>query len=216
MAVQALLAQWLRLGQSSAAEIEGSMSGIGGKVHYHAQNMTLGHLESFRLDKGYNLGNLFEPLMTAITTTATPCLTKMQLDNLDAVLYLVQPAYVHIFHSLRTLDIHLPKRMDGPVDVLPHLHRLKYFTAKNLFLPIYPPAVHLPFTQTLSQLFLKSVSIQWMAGQIFPALQYCGIVFPPCVNTTALQPVSMPSCTNFEYVSNDLGPWRYFHHRVAK
>jgi hypothetical protein len=40
MAVQALLAQWLMLGQSSATEIEGSMSGIGGKVDYHAWNMT--------------------------------------------------------------------------------------------------------------------------------------------------------------------------------
>jgi hypothetical protein len=43
MAVQALLVQWLRLGQSSAVEIEGSMLGIGGKVHYRAQNMTLAH-----------------------------------------------------------------------------------------------------------------------------------------------------------------------------
>jgi hypothetical protein len=41
MAVQALLAQWLRLGQSSAAEIEGLMSGIGRKVHYHAWNVTI-------------------------------------------------------------------------------------------------------------------------------------------------------------------------------
>jgi hypothetical protein len=40
MVVQALLARWLRLGQSSAAEIEGLMSGIGGKVHYRAWNMT--------------------------------------------------------------------------------------------------------------------------------------------------------------------------------
>jgi hypothetical protein len=40
MAVQALLARWLRLGQSSAAEIEGLMLGIGRKVHHHAWNMT--------------------------------------------------------------------------------------------------------------------------------------------------------------------------------
>jgi hypothetical protein len=152
--------------------------------------------------------------MTTFTTTATPCLTEMQLDNLDAGLYIVQPAYVHIFHSLRILDIQLPKRMEGPVDILPHLHRLKDFTAKNLFLPIYPPAIHLPFPQTLSDLFLKSVSIQWMAGQFFPALECCYIVFPPHVNTTALQPVSMPSCTEFEYIFNDLGPWRYFHHCI--
>jgi hypothetical protein len=40
MAVQALLVQWLRPGQSFDTGIKGSMSGIGRKVNYHAQNMT--------------------------------------------------------------------------------------------------------------------------------------------------------------------------------
>jgi hypothetical protein len=185
------------------------MSGIGGKVHYHAQNMTLGHLESFRLDKGYNLGNLFEPLMTAITTTATH-LTDMKLGDLDTILYLVQPTCVHIFHSIRVLEIWLPKIMEGPVEILPHLQRLEVFKAKHLFLPIYPPGVHLPLIQTLYSLFLKSVSVQWMAGQVFPALQCCFIRSPHHINTIALQPVSMPHCTLFDYDSNDLGPSRYF------
>jgi hypothetical protein len=41
MVVQALLARWLRLGQSSAVEIKESMLGIGGKVYYHAWNVTV-------------------------------------------------------------------------------------------------------------------------------------------------------------------------------
>jgi hypothetical protein len=169
----------------------------------------LERLESFTLNKRCNFGNFFEPLMTAITTTPTH-LTKMDLGNLDAILYLVQPACVHIFHSLKVLKIWLPKRMEGPVDILPHLQRLEVFAAENLFLPIYPSDVHLPLIQTLHELALKCVSVQWMAGHAFPALMSCDITFPHHANTIALQPVSMPSCTRFEYDSNDLGPLKYF------
>jgi hypothetical protein len=167
------------------------------------------HLESITLANGCNF---FEPLMTAITKTTTPHLAEMDLGNPDAVLYLVQPSCVHIFHSLRVLKIWLPKRMEGPADILPHLQRLEYLRACHLLLPIYPPDVHLPLTQTLSQLSLKSVSIQWIAGHVFPALECCSIIFPPHLDTIALLPVSMPSCTTFEYDSNDLSPLRYFHH----
>jgi hypothetical protein len=172
----------------------------------------LEHLEYFGVHDGCDVVGFFELLMTAITTTATPHLREMYLGNSGAVLYLVRPSCVHVFHSLRKLRIWLPKRMERPVDILPHLQRLETFAARHLFLPIYPPDVHLPLIQTLSQLSLKSVSIQWMAGHVFPALEYCSIRFPPHVDTTALQPVSMPSCTGFKYKSNDLGPLRYFHH----
>jgi hypothetical protein len=174
----------------------------------------LEHLESFVLDDGCDLGSFFEPLMTAITTTVTPRLTVMALCDLDAVLYLVQPSRIHIFYYLRILHIGLPKRMEGPMDILPHLQRLERFAACHLFLPVYPPDVHLPLIQTLSWLSLKSVSIQWMAGHTFPALKSCSIRFPHHANTIALQPVSVPSCTSFKYDSNDLGPLRYFHHAL--
>jgi hypothetical protein len=72
----------------------------------------LEHLESFSLGKHCNLGNVFEPLMSAITTTATH-LTEMNLGTLDSILYVVQPACVHIFRSLRVLGIRLPKRVGG-------------------------------------------------------------------------------------------------------
>jgi hypothetical protein len=81
-------------------------------------------LESFTLNEECDLGSFFEPLMTAITTTATPHLTKSNLGNLNAVLYLVQPACLHVFCSLTTLTIWLSKRMESPADILPHLHRL--------------------------------------------------------------------------------------------
>ena len=50
-----------------------------------------------------------------------------------------------------------------------------------------------------------------MAGKVFSVLQSCYIVFPHHADAICLQPVSMPTCSNLEYDSNDLDPLRYFH-----
>jgi len=83
------------------------------------------HLESFKVTRGF--GRFLEPLMTAIRRSAPPNLTSIEVENSVAVLYLVQPAGVHITLSVTTLKVRLSKRMDGPVDILPHLHRLEVF-----------------------------------------------------------------------------------------
>ena len=172
----------------------------------------LKNLRLFCLDSGCDLGSFFEPLMTAITTTTTSHLGRMGLGVLDAVLYLVQPDCLHVFCSLTTLNIHLPKRMEIPVNILPHLQRLEGFYAWHLHLPSYPPDAPLPLIQTLRNLSLKSVSVQWMAGRVFPVLQSCDITFPHQIDAISLQPVTMPACTTLRYDSNDLSPLRCFHH----
>jgi hypothetical protein len=95
------------------------------------------------------------------------------------------------------------------VDILPHFQKLEISKAQHLCLPIYPPGVHLRLTETLHVLHLKCVSVQWMDGQIFPALHECSILFPH--HAVAIQSVNMPSCTQLNYDSNDLGPITYFH-----
>ena len=168
------------------------------------------YLESLKLACGF--GEFVEPLMTAISRSASPNLTTVHLEESVGVLYLVQPTCLHINHSLTTLRIQLSKRMDNPVDILPHLHRLKVFEARRLYLPIYPPGASLPLTGTLRILILRSVSIQWMSGQIFPALERCSIVFPHHADIAqALRPVSLPSCSLFLYHANDLHPLARFH-----
>jgi len=137
----------------------------------------LQHLESFKLDASCELGNLLEPLITSITTTVTPRFTVMEVLNPDAALYIVRPAHFRAFSSLTALRLAC-RRMRNPVDILPSLHKLEIFDAHHLSLPIDPPAVDLPLTQTLRKLRLKCVSIQWMAGRIFPALEECSIIFP--------------------------------------
>jgi hypothetical protein len=130
----------------------------------------LQHLESFKFTASCSPGNFLEPLMTAITTTTTPRLTVIEVFHPDAALYLVQPAQFQIFSSLTTLRL-ICRRMQNPVDILPHLHKLETFEAHHLLLPIYSPNVDLPLIQTLRVLHLKCVSVQWMTGQTFPALQ---------------------------------------------
>jgi len=65
----------------------------------------LERLESFKISAGCNLGSSLEPLMIAVSSTATPFLTSMEAPDADTILYLVRPACLHVFHSLRTLKV---------------------------------------------------------------------------------------------------------------
>jgi len=157
-------------------------------------------------------GKFFEQLLNAISNNVYPNLTTVFLADPVAVPYLVQPVGLYITHSLTTLEILLPKRMDTPVDILPHLHRLETLEARHLFLPFYPPDAPLPLTHTLHSLYLRCVSVQWMAGHVFPAIKMCSIVFPHHGDILqALQPVTMPSCFDFTYHSNNLHPLTRFY-----
>ena len=178
------------------------------KVHTILQ--PLDSLWSFRMSEDCDLGDLFEPLMTAIATTAPPHLTDLDLSDLNSVLYLTRPACLHVFCSLTTLTITLSKKMEEPADILPHLQRLEEFDARHLHLPIYSPNACLPLIQTLHSLTLKSVSVQWMAGRVFPVLWRCHITFPHHADTICIEPVTMPACASLKYDSNDLDPLRYF------
>jgi len=168
----------------------------------------LQHLESFKVAASCSLDNVLEPLITAITTTVTPRFTTMEIFHPDAVLYIMKPAHFRAFSSLTTLRLTC-RRMQDPVDILPSLHKLEILDAHHLSLPMHPSAVDLPLTQTLRNLRLKCVSIQWMAGRIFPALEECSIIFPQ--DTDIFQSVYMPSCSILEYDSNKLGALEHFH-----
>src|SRR5258706_1811538 len=168
----------------------------------------LQHLESFKLAASCGLGNFLEPLLQAIITTVTPRFTVMEIFHPDVALYILQPPHFQIFSSLTTLRL-ICRGMQNLVDILPCLHKLEIFEAHHLFLPIYPPGVDLPLTQTLRVLHLKSVFVLWMAGQIFPALEECSIIFPH--HADAIHSVDMPSCSILKYDSNNLSALEHFH-----
>ena len=136
----------------------------------------LTHLESIKLACGFD--EFFEPIITAISRSALPNLTAIALADPAAALYLGKPACSHIYHSLTTLKIQLLKRMDSPVDILPHLHRLETLEASRLCLPFYSPDPPLPLIHTLRFLYLKAASVQWMTGHVFFSLERCRIIFP--------------------------------------
>ena len=169
----------------------------------------LQHLESFKLNASCYFGNALRRIINAITATATSRFTVMEIFHSDAALYIVQPAHFQMFSSLTTLRL-ISRRIQNPVDILPSLHKLEIFEAHYLSLPIYPPTVDLPLTQVLRVLHLKSVSVQWMTGRIFPVLKGCSIIYPNHADT--IQSVYMPSCSVLEYDSNNLGTLEHFHH----
>ena len=170
----------------------------------------LTHLESIKFACGS--GEFFEQLVIAISKNTAPKLTAMGLADSAAVLCLTQLAFAHIYHSLTTLNIQLFKPMDTPVDILPHLQRLETLEACRLCLPIYPPDSSLPLINTLRFLYLKSVSVQWMAGRTFPAVEKCRIISPHHADTIhAFHGVTMTSCSFLLYHSNDLHPLTQFH-----
>ena len=179
-----------------------------GEYEYLQTLQPLQHLESFSLSLGCSVGNFLEPLMAAIASNTTQYLTEIEVADPDAVLYLGKPAFLHVFHSVRTLNIRLSKRMENPVDILPYLERLEVFEAHHLCLPIYPPDADLPLTQTLRSLRLRCVSIQWIAERVFSHLKQCSIIFPH--HAEIIRSVNMPSCSYFKYDSNTLGTLRYF------
>jgi len=183
---------------------------------FNAPDITVKPLESltgFIMRKHCDLGSFLGPLMSAINTTNPPRLTELKLSDSRAVLYLAQPICPHYFFSLTSLTITLSRKMESPADILPHLQRLKYFHAQRLYLPIYSPDASLPLIQTLTWLVPKSVSVQWMAGKVFPVLKRCSITFPHHSDTICVQqPVTMLACEYLTCDSNDLHPLGHFHH----
>jgi len=89
--------------------------------------------------------------------------------------------------------------MTHPVDLLPHLKQLETFIASHLHLSAYPPHVDLPLTNTLRHLRLKSVSIQWMSGRTFHALESCALFFPLHRHVQHTFITTLPNCDDLTF-----------------
>jgi len=89
--------------------------------------------------------------------------------------------------------------MTEPADLLPHLKQLETFTASQLCLSACPLDVDLPLVHTLSQLNLKGVSIQWMAGRTFHALKSCTLILPTHHHPIHTLGTLLPSCEDLTF-----------------
>ena len=150
------------------------------------------------------LSPLLRSLLQNVATTAVGKLISMETHCLPAVQYLLQPTHSSIFCSLTTFIAKVPK-MDQPVDLLPHFMQLEVLELTNLLLSIVVNGSPLPLAQTLHRLYLKSVSIQWMGGQVFSHLENCTII-APLTDPSPHHDVQLPACTAIHFENWNTSP----------
>ena len=153
-------------------------------------------LEELRITSAVDPSPLVDHLLQSIAATAMRRLTTIEIKCLYASQFLLRVIPDYIFHSLTTLKAILPKASE-PIDILPRFTRLEVLEVTNLSLPSYHNESPLPFTQTLRRLSLKSVTIEWMAGRVFPLLSFCAITAPP--NPFLAHDVHLPTCREFHF-----------------
>jgi len=161
----------------------------------------MSRLEEVELTSELEPSPLVDRLLQNIGATAMESLMKMKTNSSYAIRFLLQTPSTYTFRSLTTFRA-VVQKMDEPIDLLPHFSKLEVLEVTNLLLPLYQNETPLPFIQTLHSLYLKTVSIGWMAGRVFPVLDACTIITPP--RPFLALGVHLPTCREF-----------YFHHRCT-
>ena len=141
-----------------------------------SSDIVMNCLMSFKIKFPCEMSSLVQHLLRILGTATSGELTTVEINSASVISFLA-PTYPSIFHSVKVLCLDTP-RLPNPVDLLPHLHRLETFTASHLSLSIYHNDVDIPFVHTLCHLTLSHVSIQWMSGRTFHALESCTLLFP--------------------------------------
>ena len=153
-------------------------------------------LEELRITSEVDPSPLVDRLLQSITATARGGLRTIEINCSYSFQYLLRVTSACPFHSLTTLKAALPKASE-PIDILPRFTRLEVLEVTNLSLPSYHNESPIPFIQTLRRLYLKSVTIDWMAGQVFPLLTTCAIITPP--SPFLAHGVHLPACREFHF-----------------
>ena len=159
-------------------------------------------LEELRITSEVDPSPLVDRLLQSIAATAMRRLTTIETNCLYSFQYLLRLTSASTFHSLTTFKAVLPKANE-PIYILPRFTRLEVLEVTNLSLLLYQNDSPLPFSQTLRRLYLKSVTIDWMAGRVFPRLLFCAIITPP--RPILSLDVHLPTCREFHFS----------HHRTA-
>ena len=139
-------------------------------------NAVMNRLRTFKINRVCEMSPLLDRLLRILGTSASGELTTVVINSANVISFLA-PTYSSMFHSIKVLSLDTPG-LNNPVDILPHLHQLEALTASHLSLPIYHNDVNLPFVHTLRHINLRAVSIQWMSGRTFYALETCTLLFP--------------------------------------
>ena len=157
----------------------------------------MSRLTTFKIKCSCEMSPLLKRLLCILGTTATEELTTIEINS-PSVLSFLAPTYPSLFHSVKVLCLDTP-RLPNPVDFLPHLHQLEQLTASHLSLPIYHNDVDIPCVRTLRHLILNAVSIQWMSGRTFHALESCTLLFPLHRHVLHTFTTNLPNCSDMTF-----------------
>jgi len=160
-------------------------------------NSTMNRLRIFRINRVCEMSPLLDRLLRMLGTSASGELTTVEINSANVISFLA-PTYSSMFRSVKVLCLDTP-RLHNPVDILPHLHQLEALTASHLSLPIYHSDVNLPFVHTLRHLSLRAVSIQWMSGRTFHALETCTLLFPLHRHVHHTFRTTLPNCKKLTF-----------------
>jgi len=165
-------------------------------------NPSMNRLRTFKIKYTREMSPLLDRLLHILGTTASSELIRVEINSINVISSLA-PAYPSIFHSVKVLCLDTPG-MTEPVDLLPHLKQLENFTASQLCLSLCPLDVDLPLVHTLSQMKLKGVSIQWMAGRTFHTLKSCTIILPTHHHSVHTLGTLLPNCEHLSFEGQPL------------
>ena len=157
----------------------------------------MSRLRTFKINCPCEMSPLLERLLCILGTTAGEELTTIEINSPSVISFLA-PTYPSLFHSVKVLCLDTP-RLPSPIDLLPHLHQLEKLTASHLSLPIYHTDVDLPCVRTLRHLTLTAVSIQWMSGRTFHALESCALLFPLQRHVLHTFSANLPNCNDLTF-----------------
>jgi hypothetical protein len=157
----------------------------------------MNRIRTFRVKCACEMSPLLDRLLRILGTSASQELTTVEINSHNVISFLA-PTYSTMFHSVKVLCLDTPG-LHNPVDLLPHLHQLESFTASHLSFPTYNNDVDLPFVDKLSYLSLRAVSIQWMSGRTFPALESCTLLLPLHRHIQHTFRTTLPNCKHLTF-----------------
>ena len=149
----------------------------------------------------------FTHLLGLVPTKAP--LSELRLHSSFAAAHFLQPHWFHVLQNLTVLIVN-GRDVREPFELLPTFTQLQIFEADGLHLPWYEPDTDLPLLLTLRKLRLRSCSVRWMAGRVFPCLEEC-FLLPHHWEGIQQLGVHLPFCNKLTYDGDPMTTVRYFH-----
>jgi hypothetical protein len=167
-------------------------------------------LEVLKITGSCEMSVPFSQFLDTIAKNSTEKLIHVEIATPTVIWSLACPDYRPFFSRLRYFKVDV-REMRDPADILPYFENLEVLEAYRLHLPTYPHEMVLPIVRTLKRMNIKIISVQWMSGRTFPALEDCTIIWPHHPETLHLHGgVDLPVCTQFTYDDHLIQPMSEF------